>query len=100
MQRKLLKSQTNSNPLQSPPEPPLLEKQEVVIGKVVRNKRKCITTVKGLERFGVRLSDASKKHGKKFATGASVVKVYFTRPFATSSENMWCLVMFFLNVWY
>ncbi|PON48725.1 Density-regulated protein DRP [Trema orientale] len=50
------------------------EKPEVVIEKVTRNKRKCITTVKGLELFGVKLSDASKKLGKKFATGASVVK--------------------------
>ncbi|KAF8388810.1 hypothetical protein HHK36_025490 [Tetracentron sinense] len=63
------------------------DKQEVVIEKVVRNKRKCITIVKGLELFddsltqivrnnvsGVKLSDASKKLGKKFATGASVVK--------------------------
>ncbi|XP_019431121.1 PREDICTED: translation machinery-associated protein 22-like isoform X1 [Lupinus angustifolius] len=51
-----------------------LDRQEVVIEKVVRNKRKCITTVKGLELFGIKLSDASKKLGKKFATGASVVK--------------------------
>ncbi|KAE8675038.1 WD repeat-containing protein DWA1-like [Hibiscus syriacus] len=50
------------------------DKKEVIIEKVVRNKRKCITTVKGLELFGVKLSDASKKLGKKFATGASVVK--------------------------
>ncbi|KAM1479170.1 hypothetical protein ACFX2I_026500 [Malus domestica] len=50
------------------------EKQEVTIEKVTRNKRKSITTVKGLELFGVKLSDASKKLGKKFATGASVVK--------------------------
>ncbi|KAK9142376.1 hypothetical protein Syun_011776 [Stephania yunnanensis] len=50
------------------------EKQEVVIEKIVRNKRKCVTTVKGLELFGVKLNDASKKLGKKFATGASVVK--------------------------
>ncbi|XP_058069057.1 translation machinery-associated protein 22 [Magnolia sinica] len=50
------------------------EKQEVVIEKVVRNKRKCVTIVKGLELFGVKLSEASKKLGKKFATGASVVK--------------------------
>ncbi|KAJ0959921.1 hypothetical protein J5N97_000310 [Dioscorea zingiberensis] len=49
------------------------EKLEVIIEKVTRNKRKCITTVKGLELFGVKLSDASKKLGKKFATGASVV---------------------------
>ncbi|MBA0694031.1 hypothetical protein Goari_004365, partial [Gossypium aridum] len=50
------------------------EKQEVVIEKVVRNRRKCITIVKGLDLFGIKLSDASKKLGKKFATGASVVK--------------------------
>lgn len=50
------------------------EKQEIIIEKVTRNKRKCITTVKGLELFGVKLSDASKRLGKKFATGASVVK--------------------------
>lgn len=28
------------------------EKQEVVIEKIVRNKRKCVTVVKGLELFG------------------------------------------------
>ncbi|KAL0888087.1 hypothetical protein Bca101_012070 [Brassica carinata] len=50
------------------------ERQEVIIEKVVRNKRKSITIVKGLELFGIKLSDASKKLGKKFATGASVVK--------------------------
>lgn len=50
------------------------ERQEVIIEKLVRNKRKCITTVKGLDHFGVKLSEASKKLGKKFATGASVVK--------------------------
>ncbi|XWS26417.1 hypothetical protein CRYUN_Cryun26dG0030700 [Craigia yunnanensis] len=50
------------------------EKQEVVIEKVVRNRRKCITIVRGLDLFGIKLSDASKKLGKKFATGASVVK--------------------------
>ncbi|XP_031481285.1 translation machinery-associated protein 22-like isoform X2 [Nymphaea colorata] len=50
------------------------EKQEIIIEKVVRNKRKCVTIVKDLELFGVKLSEASKKLGKKFATGASVVK--------------------------
>ncbi|KAK9073704.1 hypothetical protein SSX86_006298 [Deinandra increscens subsp. villosa] len=50
------------------------EKLEVIIEKVTRNKRKSITTIKGLELFGIKLSDASKKLGKKFATGASVVK--------------------------
>ncbi|KAJ8528005.1 hypothetical protein K7X08_015456 [Anisodus acutangulus] len=50
------------------------DKQEIIIEKVTRNRRKSITTIKGLEIFGVKLSDASKKLGKKFATGASVVK--------------------------
>ncbi|KAK4337906.1 hypothetical protein RND71_042393 [Anisodus tanguticus] len=50
------------------------DKQEIIIEKVTRNKRKSITTIKGLELFGVKLSDASKKLGKKFATGASLVK--------------------------
>ncbi|KAL3681007.1 hypothetical protein R1sor_023963 [Riccia sorocarpa] len=50
------------------------EKPEVVVEKIVRNKRKCVTIIKGLEMFGVKLSDASKKLGKKFASGASVVK--------------------------
>lgn len=50
------------------------EKPEVVVEKVVRNKRKCVTIVKGLDMFGIKLSDASKKLGKKFASGASVVK--------------------------
>ncbi|KAL5771453.1 hypothetical protein ACOSP7_015607 [Xanthoceras sorbifolium] len=49
--------------------PQNLEKLEVFIEKVVR---KCITIVKRLDLFGVKLSDASKKLGKKFATGASV----------------------------
>lgn len=30
----------------------LQDKQEVVIEKIVRNKRKCVTVVKGLELFG------------------------------------------------
>eukprot|EP01018_Ginkgo_biloba_P013577 Gb_11237 [translate_table: standard] len=50
------------------------EKPEVVVEKVVRNKRKCVTIVKGLDMFGIKLSEASKKLGKKFASGASVVK--------------------------
>lgn len=50
------------------------EKPEVVVEKVIRNKRKCVTIVKGLDVFGIKLSEASKKFGKKFASGASVVK--------------------------
>lgn len=39
-----------------------------------RNKKKCITTIAGLDAFGVKLAEASKLFGKKFASGASVVK--------------------------
>lgn len=50
------------------------EKPEVIVEKIVRNKRKSVTIVKGLDMFGIKLTDASKKFGKKFASGASVVK--------------------------
>jgi len=45
-----------------------------VVERATRNKRKCITSVQGLELFGVKLAEAAKKFGKKFACGASVVK--------------------------
>jgi hypothetical protein len=44
-------------------------KSEVTIERNVRNKRKCITTVRGLENFNIKLADASKLFGKKFACG-------------------------------
>lgn len=31
----------------------LQEKKEIVIEKMTRNKRKCITTIKGLDLFGM-----------------------------------------------
>ena len=46
----------------------------MTIERATRNKRKCVTTVIGLDAFGVKLADASKKFGKKFACGASVTK--------------------------
>jgi density-regulated protein DRP1 len=46
----------------------------VVLEKNVRNKKKCITTISGLDTFGVKLSEAAKMFGKKFASGASVNK--------------------------
>ena len=48
--------------------------KELVITKAVRNKRKCITTVTGLHHWKVKLSEAAKLFGKKFACGASVTK--------------------------
>ena len=47
---------------------------EVVIERNTRNKKKCITTITGLDAFGVKLAEASKLFGKKFASGASIVK--------------------------
>lgn len=49
-------------------------KKEIVLERNVRNKKKCVTTVRGLETFGVKLNEAAKKFGKKFACGSSVVK--------------------------
>ncbi len=39
-----------------------------------RNKKKMTTTVMGLEMFGIKLAEASKMCGKKFACGCSVTK--------------------------
>lgn len=47
---------------------------EVVIETTTRNKKKSITTIHGLDAFGVKLSEAAKACGKKFASGASVNK--------------------------
>ena len=49
-------------------------KSEVVLERNTRNKKKCVTTISGLDQFGVKLSEASKLFGKKFASGASIVK--------------------------
>lgn len=46
----------------------------VVLEKNTRNKKKCITTISGLDNFGVKLGEAAKIFGKKFASGASVTK--------------------------
>jgi translation initiation factor 1 (eIF-1/SUI1) len=56
------------------PLPLLLLTPQVVLESHTRNKKKCVTTVTGLEGFGVKLSEAAKLFGKKFACGASVVK--------------------------
>lgn len=39
-----------------------------------RGKKKSVTTISGLDLFGVKLPEASKLLGKKFACGASVTK--------------------------
>jgi density-regulated protein len=46
----------------------------IVLERNTRNKKKCITTINGLDLFGVKLNEAAKLFGKKFASGASVTK--------------------------
>ena len=50
------------------------KKREVVLERQTRNRRKCITTVRGLEMWDVDLKEAAKLLGKKFACGASASK--------------------------
>ena len=50
--------------------------REVVIEKGVRNKKKCITTVRGLEIFGIKLAEASKKLGKKVRCIRSIMFIH------------------------
>lgn len=47
---------------------------EVTIKKLTRGGRKCVTTVGGLDGFGVKLDAVAKLFKKKFACGAAVVK--------------------------
>lgn len=49
-------------------------KPEIVLERNTRNKKKCVTTVTGLDLFGIKLAEASKLFGKKFASGASITK--------------------------
>ncbi|KAK0751721.1 translation initiation factor SUI1 [Schizothecium vesticola] len=46
----------------------------VTIKRIERNKRKYVTSVSGLEAFGLELKKVAKDFGKKFATGSSVTK--------------------------
>jgi len=46
----------------------------IFIRKLTRGGRKCVTTVNGLETFGVNMDDVAKKFKKKFACGCAVVK--------------------------
>ncbi|KAK0633471.1 translation initiation factor SUI1 [Immersiella caudata] len=46
----------------------------VTIKRIERNKRKYVTSVLGLEAFGLELKKVAKDFGKKFATGSSVTK--------------------------
>lgn len=47
--------------------------KEIVISLATRQRKKAITSVEGLDLFGVKLSDAAKVFGKKFACGSSAV---------------------------
>lgn len=47
---------------------------EVVLERNTRRGKKIVTTITGLDGFGVKLGEAAKLFGKKFASGASVTK--------------------------
>ncbi|KAG6850225.1 Translation machinery-associated protein 22 [Arthromyces matolae] len=47
---------------------------QVTIKRIERNKRKHVTSIAGLEAFGIDLKKAAKQFASKFATGASVTK--------------------------
>ncbi|KAG6832401.1 Translation machinery-associated protein 22 [Tricholoma furcatifolium] len=47
---------------------------KVTIKRIERNKRKHVTSIHGLEAFGVDLKKAAKQFSSKFATGSSVTK--------------------------
>ncbi|PSR83442.1 hypothetical protein EW026_g6740 [Hermanssonia centrifuga] len=47
---------------------------QITIKRIERNKRKHVTSVHGLEAFGVDLKKVAKMFAQKFATGASVTK--------------------------
>ena len=48
--------------------------KEIVVTRATRQRKKAITSVEGLDLFGVKLADAAKVCGKKYACGASVVQ--------------------------
>jgi len=50
------------------------KESKITIKRIERNKRKHVTSVQGLEAFGVDLKKASKFFAQKFATGSSVSK--------------------------
>ncbi|KAE9407692.1 density-regulated protein DRP1, partial [Gymnopus androsaceus JB14] len=47
---------------------------QITIKRIERNKRKHVTSIHGLEAFGIDLKKAAKQFASKFATGASVTK--------------------------
>ena len=49
-------------------------KKEVVMTVTQRNKRKCITSIAGMDLFDVKLPEISKMFSKRFACGSTVTK--------------------------
>jgi density-regulated protein DRP1 len=48
--------------------------RQIIIKRIERNKRKHVTSIHGLEAFGIDLKKVAKQFASKFATGASVTK--------------------------
>jgi density-regulated protein DRP1 len=52
-----------------------LATSKITIKRIERNKRKHVTSLSGLEAFGLDIKKVAKELGKKFATGSSVTKL-------------------------
>ena len=52
----------------------LIQASRVLIKRIERTKRKCVTTIYGLDIFGVDLKKAAKMFANRFACGSSVAK--------------------------
>lgn len=66
--------QSELSPAESGRKGPKQKQPEVVLETATRSKKKSITSIHGLDAFDVKLNEAAKACGKKFASGASVNK--------------------------
>jgi translation initiation factor 1 (eIF-1/SUI1) len=72
---------------------------QVVLEKHMRNRKKMTTTVTGLELFGIKLAEASKLFGKKFACGCSVTKTATGGEQVDMQVRRWGLAWRRLSAW-
>lgn len=71
------------------------KKQEIVVETATRGKKKSVTSVTGLEGFGIKLGEAAKTFGKKFASGASVTKLPSGEQVRGNVTHGWRYVFYF-----
>lgn len=74
MERENKKKMVNGYTLMKYSYLPIQQASRVIIKRNERNKRKCVTTIYGLDIFGVDLKKAAKMFANRFACGSSVAK--------------------------